>query len=87
MQVTTQQRHDIILTEITGAKSKINISLTFLTMTKFYHLIPPPAPRTPTMIRHDRVKQNAQEPILSIMVPLYMGFIACFLAVSLLLMK
>ena len=52
-----------------------------------YHFIPFPddARQTPAQIRKERVQAQKEAPILAVMLPLYIGFIFCFVAVSLFL--
>lgn len=54
----------------------------------FINFLPPsmtPPARTPTMIRHDRLKQDAQAPYLEAMLVFYVGLFFTFLAVALFL--
>ena len=49
------------------------------------HFIPYPEPRTPKMMREDRIKSQKQAPYLDFMIPFYAGATIAFIAVILVL--
>ena len=49
------------------------------------HFIPYPEPRTPKMMREDRIKSQKQAPYLDFMIPFYLWAIIAFTVVTLIL--